>query len=156
MDHALATDVREILLRDLQALAEEVVQTPEEHLWEKLEGMPNPVGTLAWHLCGNLRHFVGAGLGADGYLRSRDAEFSLRGLGRQDLLDEIEATRRAVDAALRDLPAERLAEPMPITPPQHEGRTVGFFLVQLCCHLSRHRGQLNAVRRALAARQPVA
>ena len=155
MDHALATDVREILLRDLQALAEEVAQTPEEHLWEELEGMPNPVGTLAWHLCGNLRHFVGAGLGADGYLRRRDAEFSLRGLARQDLLNEIEATRRAVDAALRDLPAERLAEPMPITPPQHAGRTVGFFLVQLCCHLSRHRGQLNAVRRTLAARQPV-
>ena len=155
MESPLATDVREILLRDLQALAEEVAQTPEEHLWEELEGLPNPVGTLAWHLCGNLRHFIGAALGQDGYLRRRDAEFSLRGLPRQALLDELEATRGAVGRALEDLDPARLAEPMPVTPPQHEGRTIGFFLVQLCCHLSRHRGQLNAIRRALAARQPV-
>lgn len=28
----------------------------------------------------------------------------------------------------------------------------GYFLVQLCCHLSRHRGQLNYLRRILEGR----
>ncbi len=42
-------------------------------------------------------------------------------------------------------------DPMPDPPEQHKGRTIAFFLVQLCCHLSRHRGQLNYIRRILEA-----
>ena len=142
-------DVREILMRDLADLEREVSGIPEEHLWKPLPGIINPVGTLSHHLCGNLRHFVGAVLGGDGYQRLREDEFAARGLGREELLEEIRVTREAVGTALAAFDPARLGEPMPDTPPQHKGRSIGFFLVQLCCHLSRHRGQLNYLRRIL-------
>lgn len=149
MQEALLKDVREILMRDLADMEGEISGIPEEHLWKPLPGIINPVGTLSHHLCGNLRHFVGAVLGDDGYVRDRGDEFSARGLSRAALMEEIRATRDAVGAALERLDPNRLDEPMPDTPPQHRGRSIGFFLVQLCCHLSRHRGQLNYLRRIL-------
>jgi hypothetical protein len=149
MQEALLHDAREILMRDLADMEREVSGIPEEHLWKPLPGIINPVGTLSHHLCGNLRHFVGAVLGGDGYQRHREDEFAARGMGRDELLEEIRVTREAVDAALAAFDPVRLGEPMPDTPPQHKGRSIGFFLVQLCCHLSRHRGQLNYLRRIL-------
>lgn len=155
MEHNLTEDIREILLRDLADMASELAEIPEENLWTALPGIINPVGTLSHHLCGNLRHFVGAVLGNDGYARDRADEFGARDLTKKALLDEIKATSAAVDHALAGLDPDRLSAPMPDTPPQHKGRTIGFFLVQLCCHLSRHRGQLNYLRRILAGRNEV-
>jgi hypothetical protein len=66
MDNTLIADVKHILVRDLHAMAGEVADTPDEHLWEALPGVINPVGTLALHVCGNLRHFIGALLGDNG------------------------------------------------------------------------------------------
>lgn len=148
----LIHDVSDILLRDLQALADELGQIPEAYLWTPLPGIINPVGTLSHHLCGNLRHFVGAVLGDDGYQRNRDDEFGARGLTREALIAEVHETRAAVEAALGRLDAARLHDEMPDPPPQHRGRTISYFLVQLCCHLSRHRGQLNYLRRILEGR----
>ena len=51
--------------------------------------------------------------------------------------------------ALNKLTSEQLLDPMPDTPPQHKGRSIQFFLIQLSCHLSRHTGQLNYLRRIL-------
>ena len=155
MDHNLVEDVREILIRDLRDMAEEVAAIPDEHLWVPMPGIINPVGTLSHHLCGNLRHFVGAVLGGDGYIRDRSDEFEARGSTKSMLVAEIEITRQAVDAALAGLDPSRLSQPMADTPPQHRGRSIGFFLVQLCCHLSRHRGQLNYLRRILAGQESV-
>jgi len=149
MQEALLQDVREILMRDLTDMEREVSEIPEEHLWKPLPGIINPVGTLSHHLCGNLRHFVGAVMGGDGYQRHREDEFAAKGLSRDELLEEIRVTREAVGTALAAFDPARLGEPMPDTPPQHKGRSIGFFLVQLCCHLSRHRGQLNYLRRIL-------
>ena len=55
--------LRHILTRDLGALAAEVRETPDDLLWESAPGITNSVGTLAIHLCGNLRHFIGHHLG---------------------------------------------------------------------------------------------
>lgn len=150
MQATLIQDVRHMLDRDLAAMAEELAAIPDDHLWRPLPGIINPVGTLALHICGNLRHFIGALLGGDGYVRDREEEFLARDLPKAELLRRIEATRSAVSAALDRLPPERLPEPMPAPPPQHQGRTVAFFLVQLCCHTSRHQGQLNYLRRILS------
>ncbi|MFM7154524.1 MAG: hypothetical protein ACKOZV_10415 [Bacteroidota bacterium] len=60
MENTLISDVKHILVRDLNAMAGEVADTPDEYLWEALPGVINPVGTLALHICGNLRHFIGA------------------------------------------------------------------------------------------------
>lgn len=145
----LIADISEILQRDLRELATEVALTPDDHLWKTLPGVINPVGTIALHLCGNLRHFIGAILNSDGYVRDIDQEFGVRDLDKTAVLQEIELTIAAVAAALEHLPSSRLSEVMAQTPPHHTGRSVGFFLIQLCVHFSRHRGQLNYLRRML-------
>lgn len=151
---ALTSDVAQILDRDLGKLAEEVEGIPDDQLWQAMPGVINSAGAIAYHLCGNLRHFVGGLLGDDGYVRQLDREFTTQ-VPKAELLAEINLTRAAVAAALAALPASRLAEPMPGTPPHHAGRSVGYFLVQLCCHFERHWGQLNYSRRIVAAaREP--
>lgn len=149
MSESIATHVSDIMLRDLASLAEEVEATPDGLLWATVPGVTNPVGTLALHLCGNLRHFVGALLGGDGYVRDRAAEFARRDVSKEELLSEIRATREAVGRALASLPPGRMDEPMPDPPPRHAGRSVGYFLIQMSCHLSWHRGHLNYLRRIL-------
>ena len=144
-------DAEEIILRDLDDLIMEIDATEEKDLWKNMPGVTNSVGTLAFHLCGNLRHFIGAVLGNDGYVRRREEEFSRRDLSKEELILEIRNTRQAVEKALSSLSIDQLTKEMPDTPPQHKGRTIGFFLMQLICHLSRHRGQLNYLRRILGS-----
>ena len=146
---ALTSDVAQILDRDLGKLVEEVEGIPDDQLWEAMPGVINSAGAIAFHLCGNLRHFIGSILGQDGYVRQLDQEFTTV-LPKAELLAEIRRTREATAAALAVLPADRLAETMPGTPPHHAGRSIGYFLVQLCCHFERHWGQLNYLRRILA------
>ena len=143
--------LRHILTRDLQVLAKEVVATPDDVLWSTMDGVTNSVGTLSVHLCGNLRHFVGHLLGQDGYIRNRDMEFAGTPIPKQEVLLEIENTRAAVDQALLHFDPDILDDPMPSPPAHHEGRSVRFFLIQLSCHLSRHTGQVNYLRRVLTA-----
>lgn len=143
--------LRHILTRDLDALAQEVEATADGLLWQGLPGFPNSVGTLAFHLCGNLRHFIGHEIGGDGYERDRNAEFSGTPLPKATLLAEIQTAQDVINSILTALPPAQLDAPMPNPPPHHRGRTIRFFLMQLSCHLSRHTGQANALRRILTA-----
>lgn len=140
----------EIMRRDLEILAGEVLAMPEEHLWRVAGSVTNPVGTLALHMCGNLQHFVGSILGETGYVRDREAEFSIRGMGRDEILERIEETRAMLATVLPSLPMEHLTAAMPGSPHRYAGRSVGFFLGHLCSHLAYHLGQVNYLRRVLA------
>ena len=148
--HFLPEDIADILTRDLATLAEEVRNTPDDLLWKPMPGIINPVGTLALHVCGNLQHFIGGILGGSGYVRNRDEEFSHEHRSKEMLIAEIEKTSASVKQALLQLTAEDLEREMPDTPPHHKGRSVGYFLVQLCCHFARHSGQLNYLRRMIS------
>jgi uncharacterized damage-inducible protein DinB len=149
--HFLPEDLADIFTRDLATLAEEVRSTPNELLWKAMPGTINPVGTLAYHLCGNLQHFIGGILGGSGYVRNREAEFSHEHRSKELLITEIEKTSLAVKQALMQLTADDLNREMPDTPPHHKGRSVGYFLVQLVSHFARHSGQLNYLRRIASA-----
>jgi uncharacterized damage-inducible protein DinB len=143
--------IKHILLRDLAVIADEVRQTDEQLLWKSLPGITNPVGTIALHLCGNIRHFIGNQLGKTGYVRNRDAEFSNHQLTKEQLLAEISTTIQETDTVLSSLDERLLESEMPDPPPHHKGRSVAFFLMQLSCHLSRHTGQMNYLRRMLGS-----
>jgi uncharacterized damage-inducible protein DinB len=151
-EHFLPTDLNDIFTRDIAAMAEEIRMTPDEQLWKPLPGITNSVGTLAYHLCGNLQHFIGSVLGNSGYVRNREAEFSRVDLSKEELIAEIERTSDAIQQTLKTLSQEDLALEMRDTPPQHKGRSVGYFLVQLVSHFARHRGQLDYLRRILQAK----
>lgn len=142
--------ISQILVRDLRSFAADVASMDESDLWRTLPGVNNPVGNLAWHLCGNLRHFIGTQLGGDDYQRQIASEFTARP-SKEELLREMEITAETVERVLTSLPMERLQEKMPNPPPQHSGRSVAYFLVQLVAHFQRHQGQADYLRRLLQA-----
>jgi hypothetical protein len=143
---ALADFVRAMLVRDLAAFEREIAAYPDDaSLWAAPPGT-NAAGTLALHVVGNLRHFVGALLGGTAYVRDRDAEFSRRGVPRAELLAELAEARRDVEACLGRLPALALDAELPL-PIGGRRVHVDDFLVHLATHLAYHLGQVDYHRR---------
>lgn len=147
----LTASVAAILARDLRTLRREIEAYPEERqIWQTVEGMPNTAGTLALHLAGNIRHFVGARLGATGYVRDRAAEFARRGVPRAELVREIGEAERVLGSLARLDDAALAAEfPEPIGGIQ---LGTGDLLVHLVAHFDYHLGQVDYHRRAVTGR----
>lgn len=108
--------------------------------------MANVAGTLVLHLAGNIQHYIGARLGATGYIRDRAAEFARRGVPRSELVLEIEAARAAVRAALSGVTS---LDPDADYPENVGGVKVatGEYLVHLTTHFAYHLGQIDYHRR---------
>lgn len=139
--------VAALLARELRALRREVAAYPDDaSLWLVPDGVANAGGTLAHHIIGNLRHFIGARLGGSGYERDRAAEFERRDLGRDELIALVDAAAEEVARAFDALAPDALDRdfPDPIA-----GRTVGTaeFLTHLLAHTAYHLGQLDYHRR---------
>jgi uncharacterized damage-inducible protein DinB len=142
-------DVRRILTRELEAFAREVELFPDDlSLWKTLPGVTNSAANLALHVCGNLKHFVGAVLGGTGYVRERPAEFDTRAGRREDVARQLRETAEVVEKVLARVPESALAEPYP---EPHDGVQLpcGRFLLHLSVHLAFHLGQAGYLRRAL-------
>ncbi len=134
-----------IFARDLETLRAEVLSYPDDASpWVLPPGAPNSGGTLVLHLCGNLRHFIGAGLGGSGYVRDRDAEFQTRGTSRAELAALVHITQAEVGLSLQALDAARLDENISIGPTTCSLRRG---LLHLAVHLTYHLGQLDYHRR---------
>ena len=132
-------------LRD--AVHEIVEPLSEGDLWRKPIEPGNSVGHLILHLTGNLNHFVGAQLGATGYVRDREREFTeSRPPSKPVLLANLDAAAGAFRRIVLELDADRLAAPHP------EARfgTVLQTLVHLVAHFALHRGQMTYISRLLA------
>lgn len=145
-----ADDLRVVMVRDLRALAREVSAYPDDASpWKELPGVSNAGGTLALHLAGNVRHFIGTVLGGTRFVRDRDAEFSRRGVSRAELVREVEAAIADADRVLATLSPERLAAEYPL---EVGGRRLGTarFLSHLSAHLAYHLGQIDYHRRIAA------
>ena len=139
--------------KDLATLRSELEAYPDDaSIWKVAPGISNSAGTLVLHLTGNLKHFVGAGLGKTGYVRDRDAEFADRDLPQQALLQRIDETRAVVAKALGGLDDATLERPYPGKGPQALGDapTAEALLTYMYGHFAYHLGQLNYHRRLLA------
>src|SRR5262245_29653862 len=136
------------LSRDLKTLRREVEAFPDERqLWEEVPGIVNTTGTLVLHLAGNIQHYVGKHLGGSSYVRDRPAEFSRRGVKREELLREISQAEAAI-GSLASVDAARLARPFPEHVGNHELQTSDF-LVHLVAHFTFHLGQIDYHRRVV-------
>lgn len=139
--------------RDLNKLSEEISQYPDDaSLWLVQDGIKNSGGNLCLHLFGNLQHFIGAILGDSGYIRNREAEFNLKNITKQKLLNELENTKVAVRDALEQVSKKVLDKEYPIRV-FDEPVTTEYFLMHLLAHLSYHTGQINYHRRLLATQK---
>ena len=138
-----------ILVRDLRAVQRELAAYDrEEDLWTLTDTIPNSAGTLAAHLAGNLRHYVGAVLGGTQYVRNRDAEFGNRGMPRAALMDELEAAVADVGAVMSRLTETQLSATFP-QPVAGKHCSTADMLIHLATHLTYHLGQIDYHRRLL-------
>jgi uncharacterized damage-inducible protein DinB len=143
----MTDDVSTLLVRELQAFAREVELFPDDaSLFRTLPGVTNSAGNLALHVCGNLKHFVGAVLGGTGYVRNRDAEFSTREARREDVARQLRETATVVSESLSRLQPETLDKPFPERVANLE-LPCRLFLMHLAVHLSFHLGQAGYLRR---------
>lgn len=135
--------------RDLDRLLQELnLFRDESHLWETTGTIKNTAGNLCLHLVGNLNNFIGKNLGNVSYTRDRDAEFSMRGVPKQTLIEMVEATKQTVHTSLTAMKKEQLDETYVENVLGYE-TTTRYFLLHLVAHLSYHLGQINYIRRAL-------
>ena len=148
-ENAVATDVGRMLKRELQSFRREIELFPDDDaVWGVVPGITNSAGTLALHVAGNLRYFVGAVLGGSGYVRDRDAEFSRRGLTRAEIVAELKRTEDEIAPALLGVDGAALAAPFPVAL-KGLAMPTGRFLIALEVHAAFHLGQAGYVRRAV-------
>ncbi|MEO6001414.1 MAG: DUF1572 family protein [Chitinophagaceae bacterium] len=135
--------------KDLTRLAEEInLYEKEETIWQINEGIKNSGGNLCLHITGNLQHFIGAVLGGSGYVRNRNAEFTLKNIPRVKLQGLVGETKTVIRDTLEQIskkelqklyPQQVLDEPVPTE----------YFLIHLLNHLNYHLGQINYHRRMI-------
>lgn len=137
-----------IVLRDVESVKAELAAFPDEaSVWATPPGITNSAGTLALHLAGNLRHFVGTKLGGSTYVRKRDHEFAARGVPRAELLADLEQAIAAVRETLGGGRPIDLAAPFPETVGGKFRVATGDWLIHLATHLAFHLGQIGYLRR---------
>jgi uncharacterized damage-inducible protein DinB len=138
-----------IIKRELLKLKIEIESYKDEsNLWRIEKNIANSGGNLCLHLIGNLNAYIGATLGQTGYIRDRDAEFSLKGIPRKELIMKIEDTIQVIDQVIPKLTKEQLEKEYPIIVLK-EPTSTEFFLVHLATHLTYHLGQINYHRRLI-------
>ena len=143
----LTSELAALYSRDLARLAQELRAFPDAaSVWKTVPGVSNAAGTLALHLEGGLRHFIGLRLGRIDYQRDRPLEFSARGVERDELIARIDAVQTSIPkviAALSD------AELDAIDPQNGTDKplTTRQWLIHLYGHLNYHLGQMDYIRR---------
>lgn len=143
----MVAELAALFVRDLGRLADELRAFPDTRtLWEAPAGVTNAAGSLALHLEGNLREYVGRQLGRIEYARDRPREFAARDVERSELVARIESTRTLIGRVLGSLGEDALDSTYP---ERNDGVPVSTrqFLVHLFGHLSYHLGQVDYVRR---------
>ena len=145
----LASELAALYARDLTRLAQELGSIRNAAaLWQVAPGISNSVGTLALHLEGNLREYVGRQLGGLDYRRDRPLEFSARDVDGSELVRRIEAVREMVRGVIEAMTPASLEAPIP---EPFAGRTMAAreLLMHLYGHLNYHLGQVDYVRRVV-------
>lgn len=142
----IAAAFLETIQRDVEKFQSEIRLFPDEKLWKVQGDIKNSAGTLALHLTGNLKHFIGAMLGNTGYVRQRDNEFSDTNIPKEQLLQGLSEAAAVVTQTLASLSDEKLSAIFPI---EFAGRQVTTFqmLLHITTHLNYHLGQVNYLRR---------
>src|SRR5262245_22962723 len=106
--------LRTMFRRDIAAVRRQIEAYPDDDsLWKAVPGTPNTGGTFGLHLAGNLQHFFGAILAKDGYVRDRDAEFTLRNVSRAEILRGLDDAAASVEKTLKGMDDVDLQLPYP-------------------------------------------
>lgn len=147
----LSAELAALFARDIARLIQELRAFPDTaSLWKTTPGVTNAAGSLALHLEGNLREYIGRQLGGVAYTRQRPLEFSTRGVEQTELMARLETVKELVARVVSGLSSEQLDA---IYPELVLGKpmTTRQFLVHLEGHLNYHLGQVDYLRRFVTA-----
>jgi uncharacterized damage-inducible protein DinB len=111
-----------------------------EQIWMRGGDHENAIGNLVLHLCGNVRQWIGSGVGGQADVRMRDAEFAARGgLEAAELRERLTAVVAGAAEIIRTLPAGRLTERIRV-----QGYDVSVLeaIYHVVEHFSGHTGQI--------------
>ena len=141
--------ILELYKKDIIKLKEEIaLYKNESDLWLLKGDVKNSPGTLALHITGNLKHFIGAQLGKTGFVRERDKEFSDRNVSKENLLKRLSEALEIVKITLPKLSDEDLQKDFPIPFLEKIRPTIEILFI-LFGHLNYHLGQINYHRRLI-------
>ena len=143
----LTSELAALYARDLTRLVQELRAFPDTaSLWKTAPGVSNAAGTLALHLEGGLRHFIGFRIGNIAYTRDRQLEFSARGVERDEIIARLEAVQASIPRVIAALSEAQLDA---VDPGNGTDKplSVRQWLVHLYGHLSYHLGQVDYLRR---------
>ncbi|HXG87456.1 MAG TPA: DinB family protein [Vicinamibacterales bacterium] len=143
----LSKELAALFSRDLRRLTQEIEAFPDtQSLWKTVPGVTNAAGTLALHLEGNLREYIGRQLGRIAYTRDRPLEFNARGVEQQELVARLAAVAAFIPGVVEQLSDNTLNAPFP---EQVLGVSLSSrqFLVHINGHLNYHLGQIDYLRR---------
>lgn len=144
----METFFTELFERDLLKLKDEISSFENEaNIWAIPPGISNSAGNLTLHLIGNLNHFIGATMGNTGYVRTRELEFSTKGVAREQLLADLDKTITVIKNTLPGISDADLDKPFPLEP--FGQRSTAFYFTHFYGHLTYHLGQINYLRRIL-------
>jgi uncharacterized damage-inducible protein DinB len=117
-----------------------LTQLTPDQVWMRGSENENAVGNLVLHLCGNVRQWIGFGVGRKPDIRVRDREFSARGDAEvEDLKARLEATVSEAVEVISSLAPERLVESTRV---QGYDVTVLGAIYHVVEHFSHHTGQI--------------
>ena len=143
----MTDELAALYARDIARLIQELQAFPDTaSVWATAPGVTNAAGTLALHLEGNLREYIGRQLGRIDFTRDRPLEFSARDVAREDLIARLEAVHQMVPRVIASLSDDDLSRPYP---EKYNGQslTVRMFLMHLEAHFNYHLGQVDYLRR---------
>jgi hypothetical protein len=128
-------------LEQMTGHIESCLQKLNDHnLWDRSGGHENAVGNLVLHLQGNVRQWIGHGIGGEPDIRHRDAEFSATGdLSAAELAGRIRGTVNQAIEILKALPPEKLTERVK---PQDDELSMLEVVYQAVGHFQQHTGQI--------------
>ena len=145
----MSEELAALYARDLARWRQQVQAFPDTpSLWRTAPGVANAAGTLALHVEGNLREYVGRLLGGIPYVRDRDGEFSARGVDQAEIVRRLEALGARVPPIIAALTTAQLDATYP---EPYDGALLSTrqFLVHLYGHVNYHLGQADCLRRVL-------
>jgi len=113
----------------------------EEEIWYKPNANSNSVGNIILHLCGNVRQWLGAGLGKLPKVRQRDEEFSTKGgFNKKEILEKLKELQEMSENILDKISPEDLLAIHEVQVYQETGLSI---LVHVSEHFSYHVGQIT-------------
>ena len=143
----LGPELAALFGRDIARLAQELRAFPDTpSVWKTAPGITNAAGTLALHLEGNLREYIGRQLGGIAYQRNRPLEFSARDVAQSELVNRLDAVQSVIPRVIGVLDPTVFDAPYP---ERYNGATLTTrqFLLHLLGHLNYHLGQVDYLRR---------